>query len=226
MSGSVYLPGPRERTVLAMDGSVLVVPRNWGLLLPGDATVTRRVKAAGDHWVVQEKKGRRTFSRGVWADAEVVAKIQSDVAAERSTEVYAKRRQSELRRREETQASYEGEFLEAVVQFLAFHEAHQALAMQLAKAVTSHAIPVGSGTVARTKRIPIQQRAEAAVIAWMRHQTTAYDQMKIARIKGRRREVRRELAKRSNGLLERYRQGDAADPACPLMIALAQQTHS
>jgi len=49
-------------------------------------------------------------------------------------------------------------------------------------AVSQHATPVGSGTVARTERIPIQQRAESAVIAWMRHQTTAYDNMKIARV--------------------------------------------
>lgn len=54
-----------------------------------------------------------------------------------------------------------------------------------------HAVPVGSGTVARTQLIPLEQRAEAAVIAWMRHQTTAYDRMSIARIKGERREVRR-----------------------------------
>ncbi len=32
------------------------------LLPPGDAALTRRVKEASDHWVVQEKKGRKTFS--------------------------------------------------------------------------------------------------------------------------------------------------------------------
>ena len=32
--------------------------------------------------------------------------------------------------------------------------------------------------------IPIEQRAEAAVIAWLRHQTTAYDHMTIERVKG------------------------------------------
>ena len=36
---------------------------------------------------------------------------------------------------------------------------------------------LGSGTVARTERIPIHEWAEAAVIAWMRHQTTGYEQM-------------------------------------------------
>ena len=88
-------------------------------------------------------------------------------------------------------------------------------------AVSQHATPVGSGTVARTERIPIQQRAESAVIAWMRHQTTAYDNMKIARVKGRRREVRRMLAERSRELLDCYRKGQTIDTAkCVLAQAL------
>ena len=95
------------------------------------------------------------------------------------------------------------------------------MAEQLADAVTQHATPVGSGTVARTQRIPIEKRAESAVIAWLRHQTTAYEDMKIPRVKGKRREVRRMLAERSRRLLERYRAGGAADPACPLQQALS-----
>jgi hypothetical protein len=73
-----------------------------------------------------------------------------------------------------------------VLAFLAFHPAHAHLADRMARAVTDHATPVGSGTVARTKRIPIERRAEAAVIAWMRHQTTGSDGMVIPRVKGRR----------------------------------------
>jgi hypothetical protein len=76
--------------------------------------------------------------------------------------------------------------------------------------------------VARTKRIPIEQRAEAAVIAWMRHQTTGYDSMVIPRIKGKRREVRRMLAQRSKELLARYRKGDLGDANCPLAIAVSK----
>ena len=65
---------------------------------------------------------------------------------------------------------------QAVRDFLAFAPAYADLAEKLADAVSAHATPVGSGTVARTARIPSHERAEAAVIAWMRHQTTAYDQ--------------------------------------------------
>ena len=87
--------------------------------------------------------------------------------------------------------------------------------------MTDTAVPVGSGTVARTERIPLAARAEAAVIAWMRHQTTAYDHMHIARIRGERRNVRRELAAGSRKLLDRYRNGEPVDPeSCPLTQAL------
>lgn len=46
--------------------------------------------------------------------------------------------------------------------FLGFHERHATLANSLATAVTNHATPVGSGTVARTQRIPIERRGEPA----------------------------------------------------------------
>jgi hypothetical protein len=98
------------------------------------------------------------------------------------------------------------------------------LAERLAEAVTIHATPVGSGTVARTQRIPVGERAAAAVIAWLRHQTTAYDSLVIPRVKGQRREVRRQLAEHSRRLLDRYRRGEVAAPACPLRRALEART--
>ena len=113
-----------------------------------------------------------------------------------------------------------------MVAFLAFHPNHAGLADRLARAVTDHATPVGSGTVARTKRIPVERRAEAAVIAWMRHQTTGYDGMTIPRVKGKRREVRRMLARRSQELLARYRRGEPVPEGCPLRKALAGQANA
>jgi hypothetical protein len=44
--------------------------------------------------------------------------------------------------------------------------------------------------------------------------------MKIARVKGQRREVRRMLAARSRSVLEAYRQGHAIADSCPLKQAL------
>jgi hypothetical protein len=216
-----FSPGPTPNTVRAADGRVLTAPEGWVLLPPGDAALTRRVKAAGDHWVVAEKKGRKVFSRGVWAPAATIERIRAELEAERSTESYSKRREAAARRRDQTQDQYVEDFYSAVLAVLAFHPRHADLAERLARAVTAHATPVGSGTVARTKRIPVEQRAEAAVIAWMRHQTTGYDGMAIPRIKGKRREVRRLLAQRSQELLGRYRRGEPAPEGCPLEKALA-----
>src|SRR5947209_2381892 len=119
---------------------------------------------------------------------------------------------TDARRRNKAQAEYVEDFVGAVLAFLAFHSIRTELADQLARAVTAHATPVGSGTVARTKRISVEERAAAAVIAWMRHQTTAYDGMVIPREKGARREVRRQLAARSAQVLEGYRRGADIDP--------------
>lgn len=214
-------PGPRPNTVRTSDGQILTPPEHWVLVPPGDPGLTRRVKAAGEHWVVQEKKGRKLFSRGVWASGEIVEQIRRELEAERSTEGFAKRKEADARRREKVQGEYVEDFHSAVRHFLSFHPNHAAVAEQLAHLVTQHATPVGSGTVARTKRIPLEQRAEAAVIAWLRHQTTGYDTMVIPRIKGKRREVRRMLARRSQELLGRYRSGEAIPEDCPLQRALS-----
>jgi len=153
-------PRPIANTVRSTEGKVLTVPEGWVLFPPGDAALTRRVKAAGDHWAVQEKKGRKIFSRGVWAPAQTIERIRTELEVERSTDGYAKRKEADAKRRDKAQAEYVEDFTEAVVTFLAFHPNHADLAQRLARAVTDHATPVGSGTVARTKRIPIEQRAK------------------------------------------------------------------
>lgn len=221
MASQTFLPGTQPNTVRTPSGQSLKVPAGWILLPPGDAARTRRVKAAGEHWLVQEKVGRKLFSRGIWAPRETIERIEKELAAERSTERYAKKQAAGAKRRETAQAEYVEDFQAAVLAYVAFHGRYAELAQKFASAVAAHATPVGSGTVARTKRIPIERRAEAAVIAWMRHQTTAYDSMKIARVKGQRREVRRMLAQRSKELLGAYRQGEPVTAACPLARALA-----
>ena len=217
---NLFTPGLTPNTARTTDGKVLTAPEGWVLFLPGDAALTRRVKAAGDHWVVQERKGRKLFSRGVWAPASTIERIRAELEAERSTDGYAKRKVATAKRRENVQAEYVEDFTGAVLTFLTFHSNNADLAQRLARAIADHATPVGSGTVARTKRIPVEQRAEAAVIAWMRHQTTAYDSMVIPRGKGKRREVRRMLAQRSKELLAKYRRGDSVGEDCPLVKAL------
>lgn len=217
---SIFGPGPSPRTVKAADGRILSVPADWELLPPGDPGLTRRVKAAGPFWLVQESRGRKVFSRGLWANAQTIENLRRELEQERGTPAHAKRQAASAARRETAQANYVTEFQQAVVDFLAFDSRFHELAVAVARLVTQHATPVGSGTVARTQRLTIEQKARAAVVAWMRHQTTAYDQMKIARVKGRRREVRRDLAQQSLNLLAGYRAGRAPQPNCLLMAAV------
>jgi Uncharacterized conserved protein (DUF2293) len=214
-------PTSDPRVFRAPDGTLLSPPEGWACLPPGDAGLTRRVKAAGPSWAVLEKRGRKLFSKGLWAPLENIEAARATLSAERSTEAYAKRRSADLARREREQHEYVQEFEAAVVEFLRFSPRHAGLARELAARVTAHATPVGSGTVARTERIPVERRANAAVIAWMRHQTTAYDRMAIPRVKGNRREVRRELAEISSAVLDLHRRDvPHAVPSCPLCAAV------
>lgn len=216
-------PGPAPSTVRSPSGEILTPPADWVLVPPGDPALTRRLKQAGPTWLVQEKVGRKVFSRGLYAPRVSVEEIRAALAAERSDPAYARKRQAAAARRDREQTEYVHSFKDAILAYLAFHPSHADLADRLANAITAHATPVGSGTVARTERIPIEDRAESATIAWMRHQTTAYDHMQIPRIKGKRREVRRMLAEQSKRLLAGYRTDRPADPAaCPLRRSLDQ----
>lgn len=215
--GLTLAPTSDPTLFIAPDGRRLRPPAGWECLPPGDAGLTRRVKAAGPWWAVIERRGRKAFSKGLWAPAEHIAAARAELAAERDTEAYARRREADKARREREQAAYVIEFAGQVLSFLRFAPRYQALAQELARAIAEHATPVGSGTVARTERIPVAQRAEAATIAWMRHQTTAYDAMAIPRVAGARREVRRELAEISRAVLDLHRRDTPhAAHTCPL----------
>ncbi|HAN98679.1 MAG TPA: DUF2293 domain-containing protein [Planctomycetaceae bacterium] len=196
------------------------IPEGWELLPPGDPGLTRRVKSAGPCWSVIEPKRGKIFRRGVLAPAETIARIRAELEQERADPAYARKRASAAASRERKQQAYVEDFRGAILAFLDFPDEYRELAERMAELVAAHATPVGSGTVARTERIPIEGRAAAAVIAWMRHQTTDYDDLRIVRARGARREVRRELAVASHRLLDRYRRGRPIDDDCPLHQAL------
>lgn len=218
----ILAPTADPHVFLGPDGTRFKVPAGWACLPPGDAMLTRRVKQAGPSWSVVEKRGRKTFSKGLWAPQETIETVRAAVQAERSTETYAKKRAADAQRRERSEAAYAGTFELEVLAFLRFAPSWTELARTVARKVAAHATPVGSGTVARTKRISVAERAEAAVIAWMRHQTTAYDHMAIPRIAGKRREVRRDLARISRAVLDLHRRDTPHAPrACPLCNAIA-----
>ncbi len=53
----------------------LTQPDDWDFLPAGDAFVTRRVKAAGDYWLLYQPKGRRAHRRvlGLLAPIDAIA---------------------------------------------------------------------------------------------------------------------------------------------------------
>lgn len=225
MSESLIVsPGPDGRSVRNAQNEVLQVPEGWVLLPPGDPALTRRVKEAGPSWQVRYRRGNKIFSAGVWAPQATIDRIARDLKSERSTPDYARKRAADTARRERDHRQYVEDFYQATLAWLNFAPKYLPIADRLARAVTKHATPVGSGTVARTERIPLADRAAAAVIAWMRHQTTRYDHMTIERVKGARRAVRRDLAQSSKEILNDYRSGAEIDPeTCPLWLALVRE---
>lgn len=191
----------------------------------GDPGLTRRLKStASDYWVVKRKIGRKEFGVGLCVPKGLAAAISEQLKAERETPEYQHKLETGKKRGEKKQEQYQEDFEAAVLGFLAFHPRWAELAKKFAKAVTAFTTPVGSGTVARTQRIPIEDRAKAAVIAWMRHNTTNYDERYIPRIAGKRREVRRDLAQDSIALLKSYRAGKDVPADCPLQKALNSST--
>ncbi len=217
----IVKPGARGE-LTGPNGETLKPPTDWTFLPAGDAGITRKVTSKGLYWRVEIKKGRRTISLGIWAPETTILLAQQEVQQIRLTDEYKKKQTYAADRREKKQTEYEADFCLAIERFLDFHPNYKALEKRLATAVTIHAIPVGSGTVARTQLIPIEERAAHAVIAWMRHQTTAYENLKIARVKGERRAVRRSLAQQSVELLANYREGRPVSESCPLQKALSK----
>lgn len=215
----IVKPGA-EGKLTGEKGETLTPPADWSYLPAGDAGITRKVTSKGAYWRVEIKKGRRTMALGLWAPKATIEDAVKQMQQLRQSDQYQKKQVYAAGYREKKQGEYQGEFLEAIKGFLNFHPNFKEMEHQLAQAVTTHATPVGSGTVARTKMIPLEQRAQLAVMAWMRHQTTAYDHLTIARVKGERRAVRRTLARQSEALLDRYRKGLPAMENCPLMAAI------
>lgn len=199
-------------------------PKDWAFVPAGDAALTRKITASGPCWRVQVKKGRRLQSLGIWAPQTNIARAKKEVEKMRSDPAYEKKKATAAKSRAKKQDAYTIDFELAVTKYLNFHPTYQEQASLMARLVTAHAIPVGSGTVARTSMIPLEERAAKAVIAWMRHKTTNYDQLQIARIKGERRGVRRKLAEGSIKRLKAYRKGDAIPPECSLWKALTDGT--
>lgn len=201
-------------------GTVHTPPQNWSFLPAGDAGITRKVSSHKQYWKVVFKKGRRTMSKGIWAPSQIIEQAKLEVSQKRSRPEYEKQLAYNKNKREQIQKDYKAEFRTEVSKYLHFATQYHDMENAMAHIITEFAIPVGSGTVARTKQIPIEERAAKATIAWMRHNTSNYDNMHIPLIKGKRREVRKNIAQQSIKILNKYRNGLPLEPSCPLINRL------
>lgn len=211
-------PGPRKRTVRTKYGKILAVPDRWVFVEPGDATITRRVKKSGPHWQVRYKKRRKsskTYSKGIWAPRGRVERIRREVEEMRQSDAYQRRRKKRHQR-------FVDQFVTALLDVLDFPRCRRKTARRLATAVADHAADPGSGTVVRRHQIPMKVRARLALYAWLRHNTTDYDDMSICR--GQRKSVKQRLHRKSERLLDDYRHRPCAIDleACPLQAALGR----
>jgi hypothetical protein len=180
---TVYRPRPREAGELwtPIFGPV-EVPHGWEFLPCGDAYVTRQVKQ-GPHWVLKGRFNRRggyTPVLGAYAPTEAIAAAR--VRAQQTEEQRAPIRERSRTRRDQAEERYRAEFAEACLRFLDFAPEHQELACSIARRATEQACEKHSGRVGRTSRLELDQKAELAVRACIRHAHTDYEEYLVGKL--------------------------------------------
>ena len=141
------------------DGKLYAVPAGWIFVKRGDPALTRRIKKQSEYWQLVYQHRNRLETAGLYAPENQVEKIRAVLEQERKDPALEKKRTAARCRRAIQQKQYEETFYQAVLSYLNFHPVWEKMARVLAYAVTIHAVPVGSGTVARTGRIPLEERA-------------------------------------------------------------------
>lgn len=153
----------------------LAVPDGWEFLASGDAFVTRRVKAAGVYWSAWKPKNRRGGHRrrlGLLAPAATIDAARN--AAIESADQRAAARVAGARHQKRVEADYQVELRNTVLRWLDFSAEHHDLAARIADGADVRATVVGSGRVGRTKTLSVDERAELAARAYIRHHHTDY----------------------------------------------------
>lgn len=158
------------------DHGEVEIPAGWEFLPSGDAFVTRRVKAAGSYWVAWRPRGRNRPHRrllGLWAPAAAIA--QARAVAEETAARRTRSREQGARQRARAEERYRDQLEGAILTYLAFTAEHRDLAAEIARETSLHAATVGSGRVARTRTLALEERAALAARAHIRHRFTEYE---------------------------------------------------
>jgi len=158
------------------DHGEIELPEGWQLLPSGDAFVSRQVKAAGRYWNAWLPRSRNRRHRrrlGVFAPSEAIEAAQA--AAEQTAAKRATARKHGEASRARAEERYQAELEAAIVAYLGFADEHTELAAEIAAEASRRAAAVGSGRVGRTRTISLEQRAELAARAYIRHELTTYE---------------------------------------------------
>ncbi|QZT38099.1 DUF2293 domain-containing protein [Halosquirtibacter xylanolyticus] len=206
--------------LLDKQGQEVSVPPQWVFLPAGDAGVTRAITKHKNYIRVKVLRGRRAISKGIWAPEALILEAKQRMEAMRSSESYQKQNLQRGIRRDQKQEVFKGALESAIKDKLSFHLCYKELEFKLAKAIADHSAPIGSGTVARSSRLTMEQKAERAINGWVRHHLTPYDQLKIARVKGARSMARKIMIEKGNEVLDIYRIGQERPSPCPIQKSL------
>lgn len=147
-------------------------PDGWVFVPAGDAFLTREIKK-GPHWVLLKRRKGYTATLGVFCPEASLKHAQAKALETR--EVREARRPAAERSRARAEERYRTDLESAVMAFLAFAPEHAALAREIARGAVAQATPVGSGRVGRTRTLSLEERAELAARAYIRHKHTDYE---------------------------------------------------
>jgi hypothetical protein len=152
------------------------IPPGWELLPRGDTFLTRRVKAAGPYWLAWSPRTRtRPHRRAIGVLAPRTAIDEARAASEATATQRAAQRTAGAKLRERQEATYRSELAAAIVVYLNFAPRHSQLASEIAERAATRAGEVGSGRVGRTRLLALEERAELAARADIRHHHTDYE---------------------------------------------------
>lgn len=158
------------------DHGDVTLPEGWEFLPSGDAFITRAVKAAGVYWLAWLPKTKSRPHRrriGLWAPTATITAARERAAE--TAEARQRSRAQSAKQRSRAESRYREELAAAILGYLAFAPEHVDLARRIADDAAGRAAEVGSGRVGRTRKLTVEQRAELAARASIRHQFTDYE---------------------------------------------------
>ena len=177
-------------------GQSVKIPSKYVAVLPSDPYLTRKIKSLSDTVFLKMRKGRQ-YSSVVTMFAPKEAVEEAEKLAEASQEERAKKRKAARA----YQAKRENEHQADMV--VTMRRVFPKMPAEIAPKIVQHAFEVSSGRVGRTRMLDTKEKIRLAVVAYIRHNRTRYDEL-LANGYGRR-EAREIVAAKIEATLEKWK---------------------